>query len=280
MADLFSRIYLKYDREIKPKLGNFPGSTRISFFLYSLAERKIDKISKDSEPVFEKEWDNLIILDACRFDLFKEVVNKDVESRISVGSSTLEYVEKTFSDGDYSNTVYVSGNPHFHQSQFENLTGRNVEEVFHSVFHTYQTDWDEKENTILPKPIIRDAKTAESLFGDKRLVVHFMQPHYPFVPSNLTKGGINSKLDESSESVWRKAERGEYSREEVWRAYKSNLEYVIEDIMDLVENLEGRTLVTSDHGNLVGENGLYGHPSRAQAKALRKVPFLFYGDDN
>ncbi|MFB6245454.1 MAG: hypothetical protein ABEJ03_03865 [Candidatus Nanohaloarchaea archaeon] len=275
MPDVFSKIYLKYDRDIKPMLKDLSGATRLSFLLYSLAEKNIDKVSQEPDPVFDMEWDNLIILDACRFDLFKEVYEGDADSRISVGSSTLEYVEKTFSKGDYNDTVYVTGNPHFHKSQFRNLTERNVEDVFHSIFHTYQNDWDEDENTVLPDSLIRDAKTAKSLFANKKLVVHFMQPHYPFVNSDMSKGGIDPELEGEDESVWRKAEKGIYARDQAWQGYKKNLEFVIDRALELAEDLEGRTLVTSDHGNLVGENGLYGHPSRGKAKALRRVPSIF-----
>ncbi|PSG98640.1 MAG: hypothetical protein BRC29_00755 [Nanohaloarchaea archaeon SW_7_43_1] len=275
---MFSKIYLKYDRILKKKLGDFPGLTRLSFFLYKLAERNIEKV-EGGESVFEMEWDNLIILDACRFDTFRECYDGEIDSRISLGSSTLEYMEKNFSSGNFVDTIYVTGNPHFHPSQFKNLTGRNLEDVFHSVFHTYQTDWDKDANTVLPEPLIRDAKTARNLFEDENLVIHFMQPHYPFVNSDLAKGGINPELDDSAESVWRKAEKGEYSRKEVYQTYESHLEFVLPKAKELAETLEGKTVITSDHGNLVGENGLYGHPSRARARCLRKVPLLVIYDE-
>jgi glucan phosphoethanolaminetransferase (alkaline phosphatase superfamily) len=32
-------------------------------------------------------------------------------------------------------------------------------------------------------------------------------------------------------------------------------------------------LITADHGELLGENGLYGHPADSDAEKLRKVPW-------
>lgn len=274
MSDIFSKLYRKYDREIKNKIPEFPGSTKLSFLLYYLAERQIKQISREPRDLFERNWEHLIIIDACRNDLFKQVCAENSGTEISVGSSTLEYISKTFSKGGFEDIVYVSGNPHFHSSQFENLTGRDLETVFHTVFHTYESKWDRDYNTVMPESVITDAKTAVKLFPDKRKVIHFMQPHYPFVDSELSKEGINSRLDNEGDSVWRRAERGEYTQEEVWEAYKSNLEFVLPKAISLAEDLEGKTLVTSDHGNLVGENSLYGHPSEGRAEALRKVPSL------
>lgn len=37
------------------------------------------------------------------------------------------------------------------------------------------------------------------------------------------------------------------------------------------EVVQGKTVLTSDHGNLVGENNLYGHPAESKAKVLREV---------
>jgi hypothetical protein len=71
-------------------------------------------------------------------------------------------------------------------------------------------------------------------------------------------------------SIWHLAERGKVSRSEVWNPYKHNLEILQEDLEKL-SGLEGRTLVTSDHGNQVGKNDLYGHTRNIVLKPLRKV---------
>ncbi|MBC5792918.1 MAG: hypothetical protein H8Z69_02645 [Nanohaloarchaea archaeon] len=209
-------------------------------------------------------------MDACRHDLFEEVVGES-DYRYSLGSNSSEFVEKNFSEGDWSDTVYVTANPHFHKTHFESLTGKKAEEVFHEVFHTYETDWNKDERTIMPEDVARDAETAANLFPDKKLIIHFMQPHYPFLNSDLEESGIRIVDGEGGKTIWERAERGEIDKREVRGAYKRNLEIVMEYVKDL--NLEGTTRVTADHANLFGEGGIYGHPKEAHVKPLLRVPW-------
>lgn len=275
---LLGRIHRKI-RKAEPLFNN------ISFFrkypihllpgtLFNyLSLQKVEKIDQEGEDLFSEDWKNLVILDACRHDIY-ETVNGETDSRISKGSMSKGFIRKNFSEGDYNDIVYITANPFFHKKKFEKLTGRKPEEVFHEVFHTYETDWSEEENTVLPQPLVRDAETAEKLFPDKRKVVHFMQPHHPFVNSNLVDTGFDDILRrEVYENEWDLAMRGEISHETVKEAYTKNLEMVMPYVEELSENLSGKTVLTSDHGNLLGENGLYWHPPRSMAKPLRKVPY-------
>ncbi len=122
---------------------------------------------------------------------------------------------------------------------------------------------------MLPEPVVRDAKTARKLYPEQNLIVHFMQPHAPFVAADLESDGMGSDGD----YLWDKARRGEYKREELWDAYKQNLEYVMEQVEELVEELAGKTVITSDHGNYVGERNLYAHPPGGNSDYVRKVPW-------
>lgn len=262
--NIYLRLFYRYD------LRNKRGFWRIKRELTKIMLRgRIEEL--EPEPIYEMEWDNLVILDAARGDLYDEV-NGETEKRISVGSHSSEFIEKTFSEGDFSDTVYVTANPFFSESKFEEITGRKVSQVFHEVFHTYMTDWNQEEGTVLPESLVRDAKTARKLFPGKKLVVHFMQPHYPFVKSDMTSKGLGPNFEDSGLSVWQRAEIGEYEDEELWTEYRKNLEYVMPHVDELVEHLEGRTVVTADHGNLAGEAGTYGHPRGISVKTLREVP--------
>ena len=118
---------------------------------------------------------------------------------------------------------------------------------------------------------MRDARTAQKLFPDKNLIVHFMQPHVPFENHPETSEKYNYK-DESID-VWQAAMRGEIDAEGAIEAYKKNLEFVIPFVEELVEDLEGTSVITSDHGNLIGEGNFYGHPRGYSSVGLRKVPW-------
>jgi hypothetical protein len=270
MLGKLNKYYIRaYYRWLKGKRGFW----RVKRELTELLLR--DRIEDfETDPITELEWDNLIILDAARHDLYEEV-NGETDSRITVGSQSTEYIEKTFSEGDFSDTVYITANPFFNEKKFEEITGRKLEDVFHEVFHTYMEDWNEEENTVMPESLVRDAKTAEKLFPDKKKIIHFMQPHYPFIGSDFSSKGLNPDLgrEERELSLWQRAELGEYDREELWDAYRENLEFVMPAAEELAGELEGRTAITADHGNLVGEQGTYGHPRGLKVKELRKVPW-------
>jgi hypothetical protein len=239
--------------------------------------RNVESIERsEREGILKEEWDNLIILDACRHDLFEEVV-REAEFRFSLGSTSSEFVEKNFSDGDWSDVVYVTANPHFHESHFEDLTGKKADEVFHEVFHTYETDWDGSERTIPPEAVARDAETAANLFPDKKLIVHFMQPHYPFLDSNIEESGIRMVDGKEGEPIWSRAEKGEVNDKYVWEAYRRNLEIVMKDVKDL--DLDGKTIITADHANFFGEGGVYGHPKGYYLDPVLKVPWHVVSED-
>ncbi|MFW6265768.1 MAG: hypothetical protein ACOC2A_03220, partial [Halanaeroarchaeum sp.] len=108
-----------------------------------------------------------------------------------------------------------------------------------------------------------------------RLVVHYMQPHHPFVPDPLAvdDGLVRNSTHSNPSNPWVALRRGEITTERVWEAYEANLRYVLEDVETLVENVAGRVSITADHGNLFGEWGLYGHPMSVPAPAVLTVPW-------
>jgi len=275
---LASKIFKVYKYRFYPRLKEYRGFTRLLKILDGLAHRSIENYDSadEAQSIFEKDWDNLIIIDACRYDLYQEVVGEG-DYRVTLASCSKEFFDKTFSDRDSKDTVYISANPHIDDSIFEPLTGKSSDDVFHSVYRTYRTDWDDEKGTVLPEPVLRDAKTAEKLNPDKKKIIHLMQPHYPFITEKSSmQGGFSPELDskqDKEETPWNMAEKGEMSRGKVWKGFKENLEYVLPFVEELNQELEGKTVVTADHGNLVGENGCYGHPCGSNAKGLRKVPW-------
>lgn len=271
---IFSKVYVNYEQYIFPKIKHLRGATKLHRTLQKFAQIGLDKIDEEPAPINEKQWDNLIILDACRHDTFEEVKGES-DYRITVGSMSKEYIEKTFSNKDFSDTVLITANPYFHESHFEEATGTKTEDVFHSVFHTYQNKWDDEENTVLPESVVEDAITAEKLFPEKKKIIHFMQPHLPFINSNLSDFSFKEAIidKEDRDKVWDKAMKGEITREQAEEGFKQNLEYVLPYAEKLGEELSGKTVVTADHGTFLGEEGLYKHPAESKAKVLRKVPW-------
>jgi hypothetical protein len=104
-------------------------------------------------------------------------------------------------------------------------------------------------------------------------VIHFLPPHFPFIRKPVTKGGVGPDLPGRSDSAWNMAEKGDIDHDTVEEAYRDNMRYVEKFVAELAENLDGKTVLRSDHGNLVGEAGVYGHPTERMEKPLKKVPY-------
>jgi len=241
----------------------------------------------DGDDFMAEDWDNLLILDACRYDIFEKSCKIDggLERRISVGSSTPEFLKNTFKGGSFQNTVYVTANPQ--------VALRLDSEIFHEVIDVWKSDWDDELDTVRPEPVTKAALEAQEQYPNKRLLVHYMQPHYPFIGKTsqdeledhsgfeLTKRlASDEKANRDTLTVWDLLENGELTEPVVWEAYLENLNVVLEDLEKSIDEFKGKTVITSDHGNLIGETAtpfnlqMYGHPTGIHAENLVTVPWL------
>lgn len=71
------------------------------------------------------------------------------------------------------------------------------------------------------------------------------------------------------EAAWRSV-----GKKALRKAYRENLTAALEQVAVLVENLSGRIVVTSDHGELLGERLCYAHPCGSRNPILITVPWL------
>jgi len=234
--------------------------------------------------VFDEDWDNLIVLDACRYDLLSEFDFEDgrFEARWSGGSNSLEFLEHNVAGKRLDDTVWVTANPWVER----------FESDIYAVEHVWDTGWDDEHRTVLPETMKSEAMRAAEAYPRKRIVVHFMQPHYPFLGPTadrelpdyrtFTGGGIISEHSESQRDIWDHLQRGTVSREAVWAAYRENLELTLPCARDLIAGLSGKTVLTADHGNEFGSRclpvptRLYGHPAGYRTKNLVKVPWVVF----
>lgn len=277
-----NNFYRKYSTKIYPAIKKVPG---IGLLRRKLRERQLGKVENDfhGEPVTDFDWNILVILDGCRLDSFNSALDMNVNGRITMGSGSPEFIQETFSEGDWSDTVIVTSNPFYSESNFEDLSGRKREDVFHTVFPVFRSDWDQSLSTVKAQSMVERFDTARKLFPEKRFILHFMQPHYPFIGEvELEGSGWSRDIGADELTAWEQAEIGRVNHSTVVDAYESNIRYVWESVEDVLEMLrEGEEcLITSDHGNLMGERGVYGHETGLSLLGLRLVPSLqITGDD-
>lgn len=65
-----------------------------------------------------------------------------------------------------------------------------------------------------------------------------------------------------------------YTIDELRAAYRKNLELVLEQTVILLQHLSGRIVVTADHGELLGEDKSFSHPTYSSHPILLEVPWL------
>lgn len=91
-------LYLFYKHEIYPRIKNILGATRFISTLKRVTFRQLEEYEDAAEGIMEKDWDNLIILDACRHDLYEEMKREKIDKRVTLGSTSKEFIEKNFGD--------------------------------------------------------------------------------------------------------------------------------------------------------------------------------------
>lgn len=221
--------------------------------------------------VFAEDWDALVILDACRYDEFRRcsTLPGQTERRISRGSTSSEFIRGNFTGKALHDVVYVSAN-----GWYANLEGNIGAEV-----HAFEfVERDAMDGlTSRPETVATAARDAASEYPNKRLIVHFMQPHQPYL------GPLGNMFDFSGDMI-DTIRHSDVCREDVLRAYRENLNLVLETVGPLLNDLSGKTVVTADHGELLGERErplpirTYGHPEGVYVQKLVTVPWHVYDD--
>lgn len=274
----------------------------------------------------KEDWDTLIILDACRYDYFKKVYDEylsgDLTKRRSKGSSTPEWLAKTFPD--YYDVTYFSANPYVNSAGLPlkewSLTYPwswsvwKATKHFSRIVDVWKFGWDENFGTVLPE-VMNNAVLDQEI---EKTIIHYLQPHVPYLslsPDFSQKAAIREtplgKRHENGgflsgilsyynrrfhplavkklgrelwwnmktilrlpphtpiEIFWR-----EGRIEELLDHYQRNLREVLEAVSNLVDSLEGKTVVTTDHGEAFGENGTWEHPIETHIPVLVEVPWL------
>jgi len=226
------------------------------FFHYIIREKN------EGIYVMDEDWDNLIILDACRYDTFKEVdwIKGVLEKKISRGSHTWMFLRENFSGKYFAETIYVSSNPFILE----------VKECFYKTVYIAPDEELERYGTVLPQTVYEEAKRINNLYPNKRLIIHFLQPHDPFIGE--------TRFDKRKNPFYMFA-MGRVTKDFLMKAYKDNLKEVLVYVEKLLEELKGKTVITSDHGESFGGKvkffpvRIYGH-SGPRIRELIEVPWL------
>jgi hypothetical protein len=129
-----------------------------------------------------------------------------------------------------------------------------------------------------------------------------MQPYVPFLgptaqeererlleEHGITFSGMTetelSEPEEEFATLKEACENSYITRETLIEAYEENIEIAIEHVKRLLEELDGKTVITADHGEMLGEQmpplmtQKFGHDPGIYTDELRKVPWLVIESD-
>lgn len=242
--------------------------------------------------VFQRDWDGLIVLDACRVDALHEVSDEyeflTVDDTItSVGSTSFEWMNHTF-DTKYreeiQQTSHITGNGYtdsvlrgkgdtgnaampFGPSEYNVVDP----EEFEYLEELWQADFDDNSEWMIdgdvgsrvhPKYTTDRAIRAGREQSSERILIHYMYPHDPFPLAD------SDELFRPFDSL----RSGEITRDEAWEAYLDNLRFVLDEVERLLNNLDAeRVVITADHGEAFGEYGFYRHVIGCPLPCMREV---------
>ncbi|XGI84222.1 hypothetical protein ACEU6E_02955 [Halorutilales archaeon Cl-col2-1] len=124
-----------------------------------------------------------------------------------------------------------------------------------------------------PKRVHQAALESFERNPNKRMIVHFMQPHAPYFGERAKS--IRDRLQNKGYKFWawtdeiNKEERSEddyilshlldaaqnglIGENELIALYKENLNYVLGFVEELQNIINGKTIITADHGEMLGE---------------------------
>lgn len=229
----------------------------------------------------EREWDTLILLDACRYDYFYNQLEMegDLSRVVSKGNYSWEFIEENFEGKEYHDTVYVTANPY-------------VERVERGTFYAIESvldEWDPDIGTVPPQCVTKRAIECHQKYPNKRIIVHYMQPHTPHL-GEIGKRvqqefDVNGRsLDDSEDTgvsidgktIWDVYEEGHITKSKLQESYRETLEIAMREVKSLVTEINGKIVISSDHGENLGEvrlgSEILGHG--IDSRKCRYVPWF------
>jgi hypothetical protein len=133
-------------------------------------------------------------------------------------------------------------------------------------------------------------------YPHKKLIIHFMQPHYPYIGYNLDFNDfkkfrqallksevidIPNLYKDKLFALFAMDIHAMLDKKAHIKIYKKNLALTLDYVEDLIDLLPGKTIITSDHGEAFGEFihplipiRFYGHKENVRISSVLKVPWL------
>jgi hypothetical protein len=262
-------------------------------------------MQNQTELIWNIPWDIMIIPDATRYDIFRDIYREyfsgNVIPVLSPAQATPGWLYFTFRK--YYPIIYISANPYVNSLGVECADVKPAFKAtrhFAKIINTWNHGFNRLTGRIEPKFVYRDFIKNYSNNNRYRYIVHFCQPHAPYTTNvslqHISRILLNLFIHRKKQEKLRKAFNKSfknlfprilqntkdyyYKKQDSFNLYDNytqNLRTVLSYIRLIVGQFKDKNIViTSDHGEMLGEDGRYGHGGLPHAK-LNTVPWLFIG---
>jgi len=253
-------------------------------------------MKKQKQLIHSTNWDIMLLLDACRYDYFEKHIYDYVDSgelikADSNSTCTGNWLKHTW-NGYYPYITYISANP-FINSLGVAHGGFDAVTHFGKIVDVWNYGFDKKTGRV-EASVVND--TAYGIIDTSgRYIIHYQQPHTPYLfldkkkASNKFRNILNRIIPYKTQ--WRLVELfpkvnkrlrktnsyqaiyNDYDNKLLKEAYERNLLSVLREVENIVDMYPDRNIIiTSDHGELLGEDERYGHGGKPHP-VLSTVPF-------
>lgn len=213
----------------------------------------------------------MIFLDAGRYDLFDELVGEFFDGRLNrvynggvgyTGDWTVRHLSGDFGRRGLFSWVPLrgfgaatyDGRDHFYMAP-DIQQDIDVDERLAALGYKERTT--DEDISISPSSINEAVRRYEGRLNGG--VVRYLKPHPPF-------NGLPEITSESTKTAktWRALRSGEITYAELSEAYIDTYREGLRYARDLVDDLDGRVVITSDHGTCLGDCGQLFHGRRLE----------------
>jgi len=220
----------------------------------------------------ETNWKNLILFDACRYDYFEKIYPEYLEGDLlKAYNRGISWTYSWFSEfcrNMNDVTLFTAAPVAVHKWKEKEQGGYDPEEHFKEIPNWQEYDWDFEERTATPLKINEVVRRR----GSERNFIRYLKPHPPFINTPLeevTKG--KGKIQRTEKALI----EGEITEQDLKDAYEKNVRIAFEGAVDLIPDLDGDVVITSDHGTALNENSYLFHTqSYPEMPCLNHVPWL------
>jgi len=227
-----------------------------------------------SELIAERRWRTMIILDACRRDVFARCIGQTRLTGVAMPvNSNVIHTEAWYMlnwQGPAPDVVLASGHPkpwdiHLHNS-------------FYRALPLWKLDSFPE-----PGPVLDEAVKAAREYSAHRLLVHLVPPHLPYVGPRgqawqdkhiWSYDADTPGLPHDGKPIYTIVR--EYGAANGWDELRGYYAESLLTALGCIERVIGRfkppVVITADHGELIGEDGQYRH--EIMHPAVQTVPWF------